>query len=97
MTELPPPVEGRERAARRWTSILVVACVGLIFAGIVAAFSWLVDLPGTIMWPAFVGMILGLVGVFVAGAGIGWTRGLPWYRGIWLGLRMVREAFCSFL
>ena len=94
MTALPPPVEGRERAARRWIVVLGVSLVLLMIAGVVAIIVEFIDLPSALMWPTLTAVALGLVGMFVGALGVAWTRNLRWYQAIWLGLRAVREAFC---
>ena len=76
---LEPPVKGREAAARRWMVALWIALgLGLACGALVAVSFVEVALVGVGLF------VLAVLTGFACGVGIGWTRGMPWHRSLWM-------------
>ncbi len=87
-----PPLAGREGAARRWRIIgWCVIAIGLA-GGILAAVGRLMDLPFAVGLAGIISFGIGVVGACVVTIGLGWTRGLPWSRSLWLGVKAAGSA-----
>jgi hypothetical protein len=95
VTEYPPPVPGRERAAARWQWALLFAAVLLMVSGLVAAVSAVMALPETLVWIALIIVFVSSAASFVALVGLNWTRAMPFHQGLGLAARWAMRAICS--
>lgn len=93
--ELGEPIAGREIAARRWR-VAAIATFGCgMVGGLLAALGGVFEQSEGLVVAGLVLLAIAVLGVVISTVGMGWTRGLPWHRSLWFGVRALRSTICA--